>query len=110
MSKFNVLWTRTAEQDLESIIEYIARDSVDNALKALQAIRSKASNLGTLPDRGRVVPEMKACGISIYRELVVSPWRVIYRTESKTVIVLAVIDARRNLEDILLDRFLYPAK
>ena len=80
MSKFNVLWTRTAEQDLENIIEYIARDSVDNALKALQALRSKASNLATLPDRGRVVPEMKACGISTYRELVVSPWRIIYRT------------------------------
>jgi len=110
MSKFNVLWTRTAEQDLESIIEYMARDSVDSALKTLQALRSKASNLATLPDRGRVVPEMKACGISTYRELVVSPWRIIYRTESKSVIVLAVIDARRNLEDILLDRLLYTAK
>jgi addiction module RelE/StbE family toxin len=110
MSKFNVLWTRTAEQDLENIIEYIARDSVDNALKALQALRSKASNLATLPDRGRVVPEMKAYGISTYRELAVSPWRIIYRTESKSVIVLAVIDARRNLEDILLDRLLYTAK
>jgi toxin ParE1/3/4 len=110
MSKFNVLWTRTAEQDLEGIIEYIARDSVDNALKALHAIRSKASKLATLPDRGRVVPEMKVCGISTYRELVIPPWRIIYRTESKTVIVLAVIDARRNLEDILLDRLLYPAK
>jgi len=110
MSKFDVLWTRTAEQDLESIIEYMARDSVDSALKTLQALRSKASKLATLPDRGRVVPEMKACGISTYRELVVSPWRIIYRMESKTVMVLAVIDARRNLEDILLDRFLYPAK
>ena len=110
MSKFDVLWTRTAEQDLESIIEYMARDSVDSALKTFQAIRSKASKLATLPDRGRVVPEMKACGMSTYRELVVSPWRIIYRMESKTVMVLAVIDARRNLEDILLDRFLYPAK
>jgi addiction module RelE/StbE family toxin len=110
MSKFNVLWTRTAEQDLEAIIEYIARDSVDNALKAFQALRSKAAKLATLPERGRVVPEMKACGISTYRELVIPPWRIIYRMESETVMVLAVIDARRNLEDILLDRFLYPAK
>ena len=26
MNKYGVLWTKTAEQDLENIIDYIARD------------------------------------------------------------------------------------
>jgi toxin ParE1/3/4 len=107
MSKFHVFWTKTAERDLEQIIDYIARDSEGKALDILHAIRSKASNLKTMPERGRIVPELKAHGIATYRELIVAPWRMIYRKDGKTVLVLSVIDTRRNLEDILLDRFLH---
>jgi hypothetical protein len=35
---------------------------------------------------------------------------MIYRTEGKNVIILTVIDGRRNLEDILLERLLYSDK
>lgn len=110
MNKFHVFWTKTAERDLELIVDYIARDSEGKALDILHAIRSKASNLRTLPERGRIVPELKAHGIATYRELIVAPWRMIYRTDGRTVLVLCVIDARRNLEDILLDRFLHSAE
>jgi hypothetical protein len=41
----------------------------------------------------------------IYRELIELPWRIIYKIEEDKVFVLAVIDGRRNMEDILLDRF-----
>jgi addiction module RelE/StbE family toxin len=110
MNKHGVLWTKTAEQDLGSIIDYIARDGLDRALEILHAIRVTASGLATMPDRGRIVPELQVHGISTYRELVISPWRLIYRTEGKNVIILTVIDGRRNLEDILLDRLLYQGK
>ena len=104
MNKYGVLWTKTAEQDLGAIIDYIARDSHERALDILDTIRTTASSLASLPDRGRIVPELKVHGISTYRELVISPWRLIFRTEEKSVIILTVIDGRRNLEDILLDR------
>lgn len=48
----------------------------------------------------------KVKGISQYREVVISPWRVIYRVEAARVLVVSVIDSRRNVEDILLGRFL----
>ena len=48
---------------------------------------------------------MRAQGILTYRELIERPWRILYRVEANTVYVLALIDARRNVEDILLDRF-----
>jgi toxin ParE1/3/4 len=104
MNKYSVLWTKTADQDLGNIIDYLARDGMDRALEILHSIRVTASGLSTMPDRGRIVPELKAHGIATYRELVISPWRLIYRTEWKNVIILTVIDGRRNLEDILLDR------
>ena len=39
-----------------------------------------------------------------YRELVSRPWRISYRREENTVFVLAVLDSRRELESLLLER------
>jgi len=38
------------------------------------------------PLRGRVVPELQKEGIIIYRELIVEPWRVMYKIENDTII------------------------
>ncbi|MFH0999157.1 MAG: type II toxin-antitoxin system RelE/ParE family toxin [Pseudomonadota bacterium] len=102
--EYKVIWTHVAENDLISIIEYISVDSPQNALKILKKIRQKASNLYTLPERGRVVPELQGQGIFQYRELVIPPWRLIYRMAEREIFVLSVIDSRQNVEDILLNR------
>lgn len=104
MNKYAVIWSDAAAHDLESIIGYIAKDSIDTALRILKQLQDKASTLLTLPQRGRIVPELKQHGILQYRELVVSPWRIIYRRADRVVYILAVIDSRRNVEDVLLDR------
>ena len=39
-------------------------------------------------------------------ELLIKPWRLIYRIDPKTVWVLALLDGRRQLDDLLLERFL----
>jgi plasmid stabilization system protein ParE len=103
--RYQVTWAAIAQHDLKQIIDYIAIDSPINALRILQQIKQKVSTLYTMPDRGRIVPELKEQGIHTYRELIIDPWRVIYRISDTTVFVLSVIDSRRNVEDILLDRF-----
>ena len=103
--KYQVAWAAVAQHDLKQIIDYIAIDSPGNASRILQKIKQKVSDIYFMPDRGRIVPELKEQGIHIYRELIISPWRVIYRISDKTIFVLSVIDSRRNVEDILLDRF-----
>ena len=107
MSKsFEVLWASVAEADLAGIVLYIAEESPGTAKKVLARIQTRTAKLTRSPMQGRVVPELLSQGISQYREVVVSPWRVIYRVEGDRVLVLAVIDSRRNVEDILLGRFL----
>lgn len=102
--RYRVEWTYTADQDLEGIVEFIAQDNVNAAIHVLDGIRDRASKLETMPRRGRVVPELREFGLQLYREVISSPWRIIYRISSRNVFVVAVIDSRRNVEDILLDR------
>ncbi len=105
---YKIEWAKVAENDLNGIIESIAEDSPANALKILKKIKQKASSLYTLPERGRIVPELQDQGILIYRELMIPPWRIIYRISETKVYVLSVLDARQNVEDILLKRMIYP--
>jgi len=101
---YQVLWTHTAQQDLTEIIEYIAQDSIGDALSILQKLENKAALLITLPNRGRILPELLDTGISQYREIVSAPWRIVYRVENKQVLIMAVLDSRRDLQTVLLNR------
>jgi plasmid stabilization system protein ParE len=104
---YKIEWAGVAENDLKGIIEYIAEDSPANVLKLLKKIKQKASSLYTLPERGCIVPELQDQGILIYRELIIASWRIIYRISEMKVYVLSVLDARQNVEDILLKRLIY---
>jgi plasmid stabilization system protein ParE len=107
-NNYKIEWAEVAEKDLKGTVEYIAKDSPTNALKTLKKIKQKASSLYTFPERGRIVPELLDQGILIYRELIIPPWRIIYRISEMKVYVLSVLDARQNVEDILLKRLIYP--
>ena len=101
---YEVIWSNVAENDLKRIIEYIAEDSPSIALKIFKNIKKRALSLYTFPKRGRIVPELRDQGIMQYRELIISPWRILYRISENNVYVLSVLDSRRNIEDILLQR------
>tara|TARA_B100000315_G_scaffold150257_1_gene138940 strand:+ start:179 stop:514 length:336 start_codon:yes stop_codon:yes gene_type:complete len=102
--RYEAIWSDIAENDFSNIIEYIAVDSPPNALKILRKIKEKASSLYNSSKRGRIVPELQDQGILQYRELIIPPWRIIYRVSEKAVYVLSLFDSRQNIEDILLKR------
>jgi plasmid stabilization system protein ParE len=101
---FKVLWTFAASQDLESIVVFVARDSPQAARRVMRNLRKGAETLKTFPERGRLVPELVDIGLHLYRELLATPWRIVYRISNNTVYVMMVIDGRRNAEDLLLER------
>lgn len=105
--KFNVIWAKTASNDLGAIIDYIAVKNNTNAIRVLKKIQKKVSHLYSMPERGRIVPELKEFGIFLYREIMFPPWRIIYRISEPDVHVLSVIDGHRNVEDILFERFIH---
>jgi addiction module RelE/StbE family toxin len=99
-----VIWTQAAVRDLEEIVSFVASDSPRASERLLEKVRAKAGSLETNPRRGRIVPELQRMGIRTWRELVVRPYRLLYRVKGNAVVVLAVFDGRRDLEDVLLER------
>ena len=106
MKKCDVIWTDTAKKDLNEIIKYIAQDSIETAIQKYEKIKESAEPLVLFPNQGRVIPELLKHNITKFKELIISPWRLMYKIENNVVYVMAVIDGRRNIEDILLQRLL----
>ncbi len=103
---FEIFWAAVAEKDLFTIVETITDEHPGTALNILKKIKTETDRLIHFPKRGRIVPELMKHGISRYREIVIKPWRVVYPVEGSKVYVVAVIDGRRNVEDVLLERLL----
>ncbi len=103
---FRVIWAKSAVQDIEEIIDYITQDSPLTARKLFTQIKERVETLASSPYRGRYVPELQKQGILIYRELIIPPWRVMYRVTESNVYILTIIDSRRNVEDILLEKLI----
>jgi toxin ParE1/3/4 len=99
-----IRWTEQAAVDVESIARFLAEDSPQAADGFVDRVDQAVGQLAKLPQSGRVVPELDSHGIRRYREIVISPWRVFYEPQADSVTILAVIDGRRNVLDILLER------
>jgi len=107
MSKtYKVQWTSNAKEDLLNIIAYIKENSPTIARDVYQKIKSKANSSNFLPLRGRLVPELQKEGITMYRELISAPWRIMYKVDNDTIYIMAIFDSRQNVEDLLLQKLL----
>lgn len=104
--RWHVEWTAAARRDLAAILRYVFERSPEAAARLMSVLEARAAGLETLPPRGRIVPELLRLQVREYRELVVPPHRILYRVNGSRVLVLAVFDARRHLEDVILDRLL----
>ena len=104
---FAVGWTQTAVDDLLSIIDYVAEhDGAETAERLYGQITNATAGLETMPFRCRVVPELEAEGIDAYRELLVGPYRLMFAVRGSEVVLLTVLDGRRDLGDLLIARAL----
>ncbi len=101
-----IKWTLVAADDLKNIIDYIVADSKRNAEIIFQGIKALSLTLSLFPEKGRYVPELKEYGVLLYRELLYGFWRIIYKIEGNFIYIMSVLDGRRNLSDLLFERFL----
>jgi addiction module RelE/StbE family toxin len=103
---YKLKWTTNAKDDLLNIVAYIKKDTPSIANDVYQKIRKKAQSSNFFPLKGRVLPELQKEGITLYREVIATPWRIIYKVGNDTVYIIAVLDSRQNVEDLLLQKLL----
>ena len=102
---YQVLLTRGAEEDLESIYDYIAEfDCEANANYVLDQVMEIAESLAHMPERGSFPKELLALGIKEYRQVFFKPYRLIYRVTGDQVVVYLIVDGRRDMQAVLSRR------
>lgn len=88
--------TAAARADFLQIIRFIAADSPLNAMAVLERIDRAARTLQGLPVRGRRGPDRGRRRELDIREVIVKPWRMLYRVDDDAVRIVAVVDGRRD--------------
>jgi len=90
----NVHWTDTAVAHLVAIYERIAQDAPVYAQRMIDRLTKRSEQIATFPESGRMVPEYEAPDI---REVIESPYRIIYRLKVDQIDVLAVVHGAQLL-------------
>lgn len=83
----------TAEEHLDSIYLYIAKDSPQFAKRMVDRLTSRSIQIAEYPLSGRAVPEYEMDQI---REVIEGPFRIIYYIKPDQIDVLACIHAAQD--------------
>ncbi len=104
-TKYSVHWAEPALLDAQDIVDYlVVQGSELAAEKLVTKLEGITDRLEHFPERGRIVPELRREGISSYYELVLNPYRLIYRIYAREVAIVAFLDGRRDLGELLVAR------
>ena len=100
-----VILTPEAIEDILEIYNYILeRDGEERAESILNRLKKQAYSLNKLVQRGKFPDELVPFGNRKVREVQETPWRIFYKIEKNEVFVLAVLDGRRSMAELLLER------
>jgi len=87
-----LLWTQESLEQLNSIEDYIAKDSLERAVKFIDQIIELAETLLDNPQMGRIVPEIAN---PVIRELILKKYRIVYRINENCIEILTVFEGHR---------------
>lgn len=89
-----LIWTRRAIEDVQSIRKFIAQDSPHYAELVTQRLIASVERLPSLPQSGRVVPEIDDPAV---REVIQGSYRIVYRLIREEIHIVTVHHAARLL-------------
>jgi toxin ParE1/3/4 len=91
--------------DIEDIHRFIADNSgLMTANAVVDELEGRIAGLATAPERGNIPKELAAMGRADYRELHFKPYRIFYKVSKSLVVVMAVLDGRRDMNTLLRQR------
>lgn len=97
----------SAEQDLKELRSYVVKNfSQATWLKTYSKLKESIRNLATFPILGAVPPELETLNLNQYRQIISGMNRVIYEPRADAVYIYMVVDTRRDLETLLMQRLM----
>lgn len=90
----NVVWTEPALDQLREIHDRLSEFSTAYGTRMVDRLTRQADQIGQFPLSGRAVPEF---ALRTVREVMVSPYRIIYIVGVDRIEVLAVFHGARHL-------------
>lgn len=93
--RFQIRYQRTALQDLETIIEYIKRESPERAQRLMEKIDYGISRLSRFPLSGSK-PRDLLLQLQKYRILVIEAYLVFYRIRNRVVLIQRILHGKRE--------------
>ena len=100
--KYKVVVPPSVTKDLREMVEYYYEVNRTYSKKIFTKIIERIRELENLPQKGRTVPELKEHNIDDYKELIEENYRIVYRIFETEVLLISVIDGRRNVEEVLI--------
>ena len=100
-----IIWLLQAAQDLQGISDYISAQSQAYADLMIERILDAVEDLEKFPSMGSRVTAVRHQGVQL-RQLLVGPYRVIYRLKYDRIIILGVIHGARDLRKAMRGRWL----
>ena len=91
-----IIWSKTAQTDLEEIKAYISKDSVYSALYVVEGILRQVELLADMPKAGHRVPEAQQNGL---REIHSMSYRIIYSISSGCIYIVTIVHMARSVSD-----------
>jgi toxin ParE1/3/4 len=105
--RYGVVVGPEAKEDVFDIYRYvIENDSITHAEALLEKLEEKCALLCENPQRGHTVPELRRVHVENFREIHFKPYRIIFQISGEQVYVHAVLDGRRELQELLERRLL----
>jgi toxin ParE1/3/4 len=104
---YQIELTQGAESDLQVLYDYVAEHrSPEQAEELLDTLLKRIASLERFPERGAIPKELAALGISEFRQLLIAPYRLIYRVIGRSVFISVIADGRRDMQALLQQRLL----
>ena len=90
-----VTWSQPALEDLGAIADYISLDDPRAARRLVQKVFAKVELLRAQPELGSRPRELRG---TVYRHLVVQPFRIFYRVAGRRVFIVYVMRGEREFK------------
>jgi toxin ParE1/3/4 len=105
--KQEVVFSEPALADLLDINDFYLCEVSDRvATKIIDDLESAVNNLAEFPDMGSIPRELLSLGVRQYRQVIEKPYRIIYETFADKIVVHAILDGRRDMQSLLMQRIL----